>query len=237
MIDLDLFKGVSGIYKICNVLSGRFYIGSAYNIKTRFIKHKSNLKNKVHHSKKLQLDWDKFSENAFTLEVLEVVEKPNLISREQWYIDSLNPYYNVAKMAGSTVGHKHSDDTKKKMSQIKLNDENFKNHLKLLHEKNKHRFSKEKNPFYGKKHTEETKKIMSEKRRLITVRRGHKMSEETKKKISEAKKLKKRHHTQEFKDALSKRVKGVKFTDDHKLKIKLSLRAYFENKKQQKIKT
>lgn len=40
-----------------------------------------------------------------------------LICREQFYIDTLNPQYNILQTAGSSTGFKHSDITKKKISE------------------------------------------------------------------------------------------------------------------------
>jgi group I intron endonuclease len=39
-----------------------------------------------------------------------------LIQREQYYIDLLNPEYNICKIAGSNLGFKHSEITKEKLS-------------------------------------------------------------------------------------------------------------------------
>lgn len=34
-----------------------------------------------------------------------------MIEREQYYIDTLNPEYNILKIAGSPLGYKHSEET------------------------------------------------------------------------------------------------------------------------------
>ncbi len=44
----------------------------------------------------------------FTLEILEYCEPSVLIEREQYYIDLLNPEYNILKIAGSRLGAKHT---------------------------------------------------------------------------------------------------------------------------------
>lgn len=71
--------------------------------------------------------------NAFTLDILEYCEKEELITREQYYIDKLSPSYNILKIAGSSLGFTHSEKTKSIMS---INN------------------TKEKHPFFGKKHSE-----------------------------------------------------------------------------------
>jgi len=46
------------------------------------------------------------------LDILEYCEPINLIKREQYYLDSLKPKYNILKVAGSSFGFKHSQYTK-----------------------------------------------------------------------------------------------------------------------------
>jgi hypothetical protein len=77
----------------------------------------------------------KYGHSNFSLDILEYCEPNVIISREQYYIDFLNPEYNILKKAGSNLGFKHSEATKLRMSINK---------------------AKEKHPFYGKKRSEET---------------------------------------------------------------------------------
>jgi group I intron endonuclease len=112
-----------GIYKITNTENGKIYIGSAYNLSNRMATHKYSLRNKKHKNPHLQLAWNKYGEDKFTFEVLEIVQDKSLVlEREQYYIDLLNPCdknigYNIAKKAGNTAGIKASDETRKKQSE------------------------------------------------------------------------------------------------------------------------
>jgi group I intron endonuclease len=45
------------------------------------------------------------------------VSKEVLIEREQHYIDELDPFFNICKVAGSPLGVKHSKETRRKMSE------------------------------------------------------------------------------------------------------------------------
>ena len=63
----------SGIYKIVNIINGKFYIGSTKNIKERCAKHFSRLKNNSHHSVKFQNDYDIYGRDAFVCEVIEEI--------------------------------------------------------------------------------------------------------------------------------------------------------------------
>jgi NUMOD1 domain len=47
------------------------------------------------------------------LEILEYCDTDNLLKREQYYLDNLKPEYNILKIAGSVLGFKHSESTKK----------------------------------------------------------------------------------------------------------------------------
>lgn len=63
----------------------------------------------------------------FSLEILEYCEKEETISREQHYIDLLEPEYNILKKAGSSLGYRHREDTIERMKTLHLIDENVKN--------------------------------------------------------------------------------------------------------------
>ena len=63
----------------------------------------------------------KYGYENFNLEILEYCDISLLISKEQNYIDSLKPEYNIRPTANSPLGHKHSPETKAKMSKIALN--------------------------------------------------------------------------------------------------------------------
>lgn len=114
---------VSGIYRI-NGPNGKFYVGSARNIGQRWTEHKRDLRYGDHGNSKLQRSWNRHGETGFTIEVLEVVSLPDdLIKREQFWIDSLKAVvngYNILPVAGSSLGRKHSDETRRKMSAAKL---------------------------------------------------------------------------------------------------------------------
>jgi group I intron endonuclease len=70
----------------------------------------------------MQRSWNKYGKDSFIFNVIEFVEiKENLLIREQHYLDTLNPFgkngFNNEKIAGSHLGIKHSEETKKKMSE------------------------------------------------------------------------------------------------------------------------
>lgn len=109
----------SGIYAITNTVNGKKYIGSAVNLKFRWVKHLVELRSSTHHSQKLQSSWKKHGESAFQFSVLEYVDdRAKLLAREQFWLDGFQPHltgYNMIPTAGSHLGVKRSDESKARM--------------------------------------------------------------------------------------------------------------------------
>jgi len=90
-----------GIYKIINNVNNKLYIGSSINIKSRFSKHKSLLKNNKHDNDYLQNSFNKYGMDNFSFEIIEFCEISELIEKENYYINfyksnDLNLGYNLA---------------------------------------------------------------------------------------------------------------------------------------------
>lgn len=191
----------SGIYKILNKVTADCYVGSAAYLKSRFSAHRRLLKNEKHQNRYLQNVFNKYGEDNFTFEVIEYVEdKDNLISREQHYIDTLKPKYNICKVAGSSLGRKCSRKTRRKLSEAQRG--------KKHSEESKRKMSKAQK---GKMHSEETKKKISE------ANMGRVPSEETKRKISEANMG--RMHSEETRKKMSRAHKGMMLSEETKRKL------------------
>jgi group I intron endonuclease len=58
----------------------------------------------------------KYGYAEFRLEILEYCYREVLIEREQFYFDTLIPEYNILKIAGSPLGYRHSEASKKLIS-------------------------------------------------------------------------------------------------------------------------
>lgn len=144
------------IYGILNKLSGKYYIGSAINFSRRKRQHLKMLKEKNHHSYLLQKDW---KENLFEFIILEnVKEKENLIQREQWWIDNTQSFYNICKIANSSLGIKRTKETKEKVRQanLGLKHPDWRNKIKSISQGGKNHWTK------NKSFSEESKKKMSD---------------------------------------------------------------------------
>ena len=137
-------KNKSGIYKWTNKLTNDIYIGQSLDLSKRFIRYfnLSYLKNRD--TLVISRALIKYGYSNFSLEILEYCDIANLTEREQYYFYKLNPKYNTLKMAGSSSGHKLTEETKTKISQC----------LKGV-------YVQEKSALYGRTHTEETKALMA----------------------------------------------------------------------------
>ena len=191
----------SGIYKITNTANGKIYVGSAKDFSQRWGMHKYQLRRGKHHSPYMQKAYNKHGEGSFVFEIMLVCSKEDLIFYEQRALDALSPCdpsigYNICKVAGSSLGrkmpthavesmrermkgkqyglgHRHSEESRAKMSASKIGNKNAVGNQIWL----------------GRKHSEETKARLSE------VAKARRLSEETKRKISESSKGRKAWNT------------------------------------------
>lgn len=136
-------RKVSGIYSIKNLKSGRMYIGSSYNIRARWNKHKRDLRRGKHHSLPLQRAFDKYGEQSFEFKMLIICRQQDMLLYEQRAIDAFNSCdngYNVSKIAGSRAGVKHAPEVIAKLKLAAKNrapksDEYRKKMAKIMREK------------------------------------------------------------------------------------------------------
>lgn len=106
------------IYKILNKVNGKFYIGSTKNLVKRRSDHIAGLTQNKHPNQYLQNAYNLCKGN-FKFLVIEVIEdctRELLIEREQYFIDTLEPHYNIHKIAYSPLGYKHTEEAIRKMT-------------------------------------------------------------------------------------------------------------------------
>jgi len=102
----------SGIYAIVNTKNQHFYIGSAKNLLQRKSDHFKRLKAGNHENPHLQHAYNRYGSNDFLFVIVEHVDHvKSLILREQYYMDFMTPEYNIARIAGSNLGVKHTPET------------------------------------------------------------------------------------------------------------------------------
>jgi len=147
--------GNSGVYCLVNQINGHTYVGSSMNLAHRARNYLNNafLKSKQNANMPITKALLKYDQLNFTLLILEYVEPEFLTTRETFYITNILPYYNVLKQGYSSLGYKHTEETKKLLSELATN--------RTHSDKTKGLIAKavtgENNPFYNKSHSLETK--------------------------------------------------------------------------------
>ena len=91
---------ISGIYKVTNTVTGKFYIGSSKNVKQRLAVHKCQSTWKKRPNNPMYIDMMKHGVDKFEFEILEVVEADKLKEVEQQFIETLKPTYNSNRANG-----------------------------------------------------------------------------------------------------------------------------------------
>ena len=180
------------IYKIYSQqFPDRFYVGSAVSFRVRKNSHICRLRKGNHHNPLLQNHVNKCGVDDLVFEIIESVADISLILIiEQKYIDALAPYFNIAKIAGNTLGTKRSFATKKLISELKKG--NSHNTGRRLSDEHKENISKGNK---GKAKTEKHKQKLRDaalsrdceaKDKYRKAQLGKKQTTETKAKISAA---------------------------------------------------
>lgn len=195
---------ISGVYQIENQANGNCYVGSAVNLRRRWAQHISRLRHKRHCNQHLQRAFDRYGEPAFVFSILEQIKDASqLIPREQHYLDTLKPEYNIASIAGSALGRPCSPETRRKMSEAQ---------------------SGQRHPNYGRRFTEEHC------RNLAEAQRGRACSPEMRKKISNS--LKGQPFSEERRAKISQALRGARnpnygkrLTEEHRRNIGIAQKA------------
>lgn len=107
------------MYRWVNTITGEIYVGSAVSLSKRFSVYFSikSVNEVLSRSKSRILSaLVKYGYSAFRLEILEECDPNQTINREQYYLDLLNPEYNILSVASSSLGKLHSEETKSKIS-------------------------------------------------------------------------------------------------------------------------
>lgn len=121
MNDLMLLRhsNSTGIYMIKNKVNNKIYVGSTtQSFRKRLEYHFHCLLNNTHKNCHLQRAFNKYGEDNFSLHILEVCEKDICLEREQHYIDTLKPEYNI-NLEATSFFHLSDEMIKKRSDSIK----------------------------------------------------------------------------------------------------------------------
>lgn len=185
-------KYVSAIYKITNEQIGKVYIGGSSNVRDRRQHHEWDLEHGCHANTVLQEDYNNYPE-SFRFDVIEYCGEEDLAELERKYIaeyNAMNPARGYNRESGGNKDKTISEETKKIWSDQRSNGGAG---------------------MFGKHHTDEAKRRISEKQK------GKTLSEETRMKISRSKTGK--HHTEETRKKWSEMRKGRKLSPEHRAAI------------------
>jgi len=237
---MDDNQKIIGVYKISNILSGRYYIGYSTNINRRFTVHRSKLKKNCHDNIFLQRAYNLDGEDKFKYEIIHKCDTEEEAKEiELQYLTDLNIrniIYNLNfNNSGGDLLTNHPDKEKIREKIIKTQLENM---SKLSSEERKQKYGKfgENNGMYGKTHTDEVRKQLSDTHKGNTYCLGKKASDETRQKISENAKLKigeknpfyGKHHSEETIKKIKEKSKGrlppniIKILIDEKIYISIT---------------
>lgn len=190
------------IYKIQSKTSPhKFYIGSSVNMRKRKNSHIKALRDNKHGNAKLQHHYNKYGETDLIFSIVIECCDSDLIDHEQFFIDSLNPWFNICSKAGSCLGVKRTQEIRDMLSRAHIG-------IKM--------------PPFTEEHKKNMSKAKSGKNHPMF---GKKLSEEHKLKISMAEKGRKR--TPMTKEGIERVIaahKGKPLTDEHREKISRALK-------------
>ena len=99
-----------------NKITGDIYIGQSVDLAERLKRY--YYPNYLEKNKSLLISRAlmKYGHASFSTTILEYCEKSELNEREQYYLDNLEPDYNILKTAGSFLGYTFTDEDKVKIS-------------------------------------------------------------------------------------------------------------------------
>ena len=214
-------QSIIGVYKISNSLSGRYYIGYSTNIHRRFSVHRSKLKQNCHDNIFLQRAYNLDGQDKFNYDIIHICDtKDEAKEFELQYLTDLsirNMLYNLNyNNSGGDLLINHPE---KESIREKINKSCKETLNKMSQEERKQKYGKvgERNGMYGKTHTDEVKKKISEiNKGKQPHNKGKNLSDETKQKISENAKLRLgeknsffgKHHSNETKQKIKEKNKG-----------------------------
>jgi group I intron endonuclease len=138
-----------GIYCFTNTTTNKRYIGQSADIERRLLDHWRLLSRGKDNCRLLQYAYNKYGKDVFEVKILAECDPQELDEFERYYISVFNTTnrdygYNFSTGgSGGLLGHKKSEETKRRMSIAN---------------------TKEKHPMWGKKHTEESRSKMKEKK-------------------------------------------------------------------------
>lgn len=109
-------RGKPGVYRWTNLTNGKSYVGSSVSLSRRLaLYYNLNILTKYRQNSIIHKAILKNGYSRFKLDILEYCDREDVIKREQHYMDTFKPEYNVLKFAGSAIGFVHSPEAIEKI--------------------------------------------------------------------------------------------------------------------------
>ena len=203
------------VYKVTNKINNKIYTGATQQ--TLYGRQNTHQYAALHDSKApFHLALMKYEFKNFHWEILcDCTDLEELDKMEKQYIKeyrSNDPKYGYNQTDGGVKNFNWNKSVKQNISEKRTGMKFTKEHCKNI-SKNHVDYSGDKNPMWGKRHTDESKKLMSE---ALSGANHHFYGKK---------------HSKETKLKMSKWGKGRKFTESHKKAIRDSLKEYWRKKK------
>ncbi len=207
---------IVGIYKITCESTGKCYVGSSIQIRVRWSQHRTELRGGYHFNQYLQNAWNKYGESAFTFYIIEECTRADLLVREQHYIDTMYPEFNInmvveappmlgktmsaehkAKLIAANTGRVMSDEAKSKIRKAAL----------------------------GRKHTPETRAKMSLSKLGLVQSERHRAA------IANSHKVRSANLSDEDRRQIGLKSIGKKRTPEQRARISASIKLWWKSRK------
>lgn len=219
-----------GVYYLVNTTNGRFYIGSSGKLRKRSIKHKTRIENHEHENVFVREDSKLGHEFKFVIKVITETRKEAYEHEQRLITENKdNPLmYNIGlNVTGGDNLTRHPDradilqrrttTVTKKMERMSVEER-----------KAKYGKSGQLNGMYGRTHTEEVKRALSERFRGVpNPKAGKSLTEDGRRRISEYGKTRTgvrnsffgKTHSKETRAKLAEKQRGVKPANSLKVSI------------------
>jgi group I intron endonuclease len=112
-------KGSAGVYALICKVSNKFYVGSSIKLTDRLLDYMQPAYLGQQTNRPILRAIVKYGLINLIFVILETCRVTDVLQREQYWLDLLEPEYNLSPTAGSTLGVTLSEETKAKMSAIK----------------------------------------------------------------------------------------------------------------------
>lgn len=155
------------MYAFINNINGKYYIGSAVCLYSRLRDYHEPWYLTANPSLIITLTRAiaKYGMGNFTIVILEFTSAEGAVPAEQTWIYNYKPAYNILSQAGSSLGYKHTEEDKRKISLAMTG----KPRSELVRSEMSSRQQGSNNTFFGKTQTEEAKELIRAKALSRTV--------------------------------------------------------------------